>query len=198
MPSLFIFPSKEAKYYDVEAKQANIKSSKTGQIGREEGIRRLMSINLLKRLESSVYSFKLTLTRVQQLITSTLQNIENFKTNGTNSNIEVDDYIHPENDFDDDDLNTNLFSIGNKLKIDFNDMDYLSWESQLQADLEILNDLIFEIEKISPEEDAKLQKLLTLIINKIEHPINSDNKKSLYFQPLQIPQSIYINMLVNT
>ena len=129
MPSLFIFPSKEAKYYDVEAKQANIKSSKTGQIGREEGIRRLMSINLLKRLESSVYSFKLTLTRVQQLITSTLQSIENFKTNGTNSNVEVDDYIHPENDFDDDDLNTNLFSIGNKLKIDFNDMDYLSWES---------------------------------------------------------------------
>lgn len=181
MPSLFIFPSKEAKYYDVEAKQANIKSSKTGQIGREEGIRRLMSINLLKRLESSVYSFKLTLTRVQQLITSTIQNIENFKTNGTNSNIEVDDYIHPENDFDDDDLNTNLFSIGNKLKIDFNDMDYLSWESQLQADLEILNDLIFEIEKISPEEDAKLQKLLTLIINKIEHPINSDNKKVIVF-----------------
>lgn len=181
MPSLFIFPSKETKYYDVEAKQANIKSSKTGQIGREEGIRRLMSINLLKRLESSVYSFKLTLTRVQQLITSTLQNIENFKTNGTNSNIEVDDYIHPENDFDDDDLNTNLFSIGNKLKIDFNDMDYLSWESQLQADLEILNDLIFEIEKISPEEDAKLQKLLTLIINKIEHPINSDNKKVIVF-----------------
>lgn len=181
MPSLFIFPSKEAKYYDVEAKQANIKSSKTGQIGREEGIRRLMSINLLKRLESSVYSFKLTLTRVQQLITSTLQNIENFKTNGTNSNIEVDDYIHPENDFDDDDLNTNLFSIGNKLKIDFNDMDYLSWESQLQADLEILNDLIFEIEKISPEEDTKLQKLLTLIINKIEHPINSDNKKVIVF-----------------
>ena len=181
MPSLFIFPSKEAKYYDVEAKQANIKSSKTGQIGREEGIRRLMSINLLKRLESSVYSFKLTLTRVQQLITSTLQNIENFKTNGTNSNIEVDDYIHPENDFDDDDLNTNLFSIGNKLKIDFNDMDYLSWGSQLQADLEILNDLIFEIEKISPEEDAKLQKILTLIINKIEHPINSDNKKVIVF-----------------
>ena len=181
MPSLFIFPSKEAKYYDVQAKQANIKSSKTGQIGREEGIRHLMSINLLKRLESSVYSFKLTLTRVQQLITSTLQNIENFKTNGTNSNIEVDDYIHPENDFDDDDLNTNLFSIGNKLKIDFNDMDYLSWESQLQADLEILIDLIFEIEKISPEEDAKLQKLLTLIINKIEHPINSDNKKVIVF-----------------
>lgn len=60
-------------------------------------------------------------------------------------------------------------------------MDYLSWESQLQADLEILNDLICEIEKISPEEDAKLQKLLTLIINKIEHPINPDNKKVIVF-----------------
>ena len=141
MPSMFIFPSKEEKYYDTDVKQANIKTSKVGQRGREEGIRRLMSINLLKRLESSVFAFKLTLMRVRDLINTTLQNIENFK-NGNIANIEVDDYTDIKDEFDDDDQNTNLFSVGNKFKIDFNDMDYLSWSEKLQADLDILNDLI--------------------------------------------------------
>lgn len=181
MPSMFIFPSREEKYYDLEAKKANVKSSKSGQQGREAGIRRLMSINLLKRLESSVYSFKLTLSRVQYLISSTLDNIEKFKTNGNISNIEVDDYTDYENDFDDDDLNINIFTVGKKLKIDFNDMDYLSWEENLKADLYILNSLIFEVDKITSEEDAKLQELLKLIENKIENPINSNNKKIIVF-----------------
>lgn len=179
-PSMFIFPSKEEKYYDTDVKQANIKTSKVGQRGREEGIRRLMSINLLKRLESSVFAFKLTLMRVRNLINTTLQNIENFR-NGNVANIEVDDYTDIKDEFDDDDQNTNLFSVGNKFKIDFNDMDYLSWLEKLQADLDILNDLIFEIDKITFEDDAKLQKLLELIKNKIENPINKDNKKIIVF-----------------
>ena len=180
MPSMFIFPSKEEKYYDTDVKQANIKTSKVGQRGREEGIRRLTSINLLKRLESSVFAFKLTLMRVRDLINTTLQNIENFK-NGNIANIEVDDYTDIKDEFDDDDQNTNLFSVGNKFKIDFNDMDYLSWSEKLQADLDILNDLIFEIDKITFEDDAKLQKLLELIKNKIKNPINKDNKKIIVF-----------------
>ena len=180
MPSMFIFPSKEEKYYDTDVKQANIKTSKVGQRGREEGIRRLMSINLLKRLESSVFAFKLTLMRVRDLINTTIQNIENFK-NGNVANIEVDDYTDIKDEFDDDDQNTNLFSVGNKFKIDFNDMDYLSWSEKLQADLDILNDLIFEIDKITFEDDAKLQKLLELIKNKIKNPINKDNKKIIVF-----------------
>lgn len=180
MPSMFIFPSKEEKYYDTDVKQANIKTSKVGQRGREEGIRRLMSINLLKRLESSIFAFKLTLMRVRDLINTTLQNIENFK-NGNIANIEVDDYTDIKDEFDDDDQNTNLFSVGNKFKIDFNDMDYLSWSEKLQADLDILNDLIFEIDKITFEDDAKLQKLLELIKNKIKNPINKNNKKIIVF-----------------
>ena len=49
------------------------------QQGREEGIRRLMSINLLKRLESSVYSFRLTLDRIRNLIDNTIQTIQDYK-----------------------------------------------------------------------------------------------------------------------
>lgn len=181
MPSLFILPSRESKYYDIEAKQANIKSSKIGQRGREEGIRRLMSINLLKRLESSVYSFKLTLSRVRELINATIQSIEDYKSIGKIKAFSGVDYTSIENDFDEDDQNTNMFLSSNKIQIDFEDIDYITWEKHLHSDLSILDDLIYHIEQITPDEDAKLQCLFNVIKNKIEHPINNDNKKILIF-----------------
>lgn len=181
MPSLFILASRESKYYDIEAKQANIKSSKIGQRGREEGIRRLMSINLLKRLESSVYSFKLTLSRVRELINSTIQSIDDYKSIGKIKEFSGIDYTSIENDFDEDDQNTNMFLSSNKIQIDFEDIDYLTWEKHLHSDLSILDDLIYQIEQITPDEDAKLQCLFNVIKNKIEHQINNGNKKILIF-----------------
>ena len=181
MPSLFILPSRESKYYDIEAKQANIKSSKIGQRGREEGIRRLMSINLLKRLESSVYSFKLTLNRVRELVKSTIQSIDDYKSIGKIKAFSGVDYTSIENDFDEDDQNTNMFLSSSNIKIDFEDIDYLTWEKHLHSDLSILDDLIYRIEQITPDEDAKLQCLFNVIKNKIEQPINNDNKKILIF-----------------
>lgn len=44
---------------------------------REVGIRRLMNINLLKRLESSVHSFKLTVSKIKKLIDDNIELIEN-------------------------------------------------------------------------------------------------------------------------
>jgi len=181
MPSDYIFPSKYDKYYDSEATKANMKGSKEGQMGREAGIRRLMSINLLKRLESSIYSFKLTLNRVLSQIETILSNIDEFKMNGNSNDIEAFEISDVENDFDDDDQNNTDFLAGRKVKIDFNDMDYLSWEEHLKADLSILKELLFELDKISPQDDAKLQQLLELIKNKIQNPINSDNKKIIVF-----------------
>lgn len=58
-----------AKYIDL----THNKGTALTQVGREEGIRRLMSINLLKRLESSVYAFRLTLQRIRELITKTIE-----------------------------------------------------------------------------------------------------------------------------
>lgn len=181
MPSDYIFPSKYDKYYDSEATKANMKGSKEGQMGREAGIRRLMSINLLKRLESSVYSFRLTLNRVLSQIETILTNIEAFKRNGSLQEIETLEYEDVETDFDDDDKNSDEFIIGRKVKITFNDMDYLSWEKDLKSDLAILQELLFELDKIKPSEDAKLQKLLEIINNKIQNPINPNNKKIIIF-----------------
>jgi len=74
-PSNYIFPSKMQKYIDL----THNKGDNLTQTGREEGIRRLMSINLLKRMESSVNSFQLTLKRIKALIESTIEAIDNFR-----------------------------------------------------------------------------------------------------------------------
>lgn len=181
MPSDYIFPSKYDKYFDENAQKANEKASRTGQMGRENGIRRLMGINLLKRLESSVYSFRLTLNKVKSQIESTLTNINNYKFNQNQANFEFTDISDISDEFDDDDQNQDIFSIGKKVKINLEDMDYESWERDLKADLAILDDLLFDSDKITPEIDEKLQTLIELIKHKIENPINDDNKKIIIF-----------------
>lgn len=74
-PSAYIFPSKMQKYIDL----THHKGNNLTQSGREEGIRRLMSVNLLKRLESSVSSFRLTLERIRELIMETIDGITQYE-----------------------------------------------------------------------------------------------------------------------
>ena len=135
-PSNFILPSKAAKYYDLTHNKGNSLT----QMGREEGIRRLMSINLLKRLESSVYSFQLTLERIRKLIADTIEIIHAYQ--GGKQVMELPE-IMPGSDFDDDDQNTDFFTVGKKVRIDIADMDYTSWLHELTEDaenLELLTD----------------------------------------------------------
>ena len=53
------------------------------QENREQGIRRLMAINLMKRLESSICSFRLTLERIETLISDTIRKIDGYYVNQT-------------------------------------------------------------------------------------------------------------------
>ena len=199
MPSDYIFPSQMDKYFSEKGiAEGNNLTTQTAQKGRENGIRRLMSINLLKRLESSVYSFKLTLEKVRGQIKSTLANIDNFRNYGSNADIEATDLTNISDEFDFDDQNQDLFSIGNKQKINLEDMDYASWEQDLQADLDILDELIFEVEKITPDIDEKLQTLIKLIKDKIENPINADNKKIIIFSAFaDTADYLYRNLATN-
>ena len=199
MPSDYIFPSQMDKYFSEKGiAEGNNLTTQTAQKGRENGIRRLMSINLLKRLESSVYSFKLTLEKVRGQIKSTLANIDNFRNYGSNADIEATDLTNISDEFDFDDQNQDLFSIGNKQKINLADMDYASWEQDLQADLDILDELIFEVEKITPDIDEKLQTLIKLIKDKIENPINADNKKIIIFSAFaDTADYLYRNLATN-
>lgn len=174
-PSAYIFPSKMAKY---QALMHNKGTSLTQQ-GREEGIRRLMSVNLLKRLESSVYSFNLTLSRIKDLIDKTIAAINEFEKHGV---ADFDMYeASADTDWDVDDQNTDFFSVGKKVKIDLADMDYVSWREALRKDAEILHLVTLMVADITPEHDTKLQTLLQLLSDKIENPINEGNKKVLVF-----------------
>ena len=173
-PSNYIFPSKIQKYIDLTHNKGN----ELTQTGREQGIRKLMSVNLLKRLESSVNSFQLTLQRIYNLINDTVDKINRFEQYGTSS---IDMYESADTEWDIDDSNTEYFTVGNKVQIDLADMDYKTWRAELTLDIEVLNSLMRRLNVITPKYDGKLQSLLKVISEKIENPININNKKVLIF-----------------
>lgn len=129
--SNYIFPSKIAKYIDLTHNKGN----NLTQQGREQGIRRLMGINLLKRLESSVYSFNLTLSRILNLITGTIKAIDEFEKYGR---ADFDMIEASEDDFDMEDGSTDYFTVGKNVKINLADMDYKTWRNELRQDMENL------------------------------------------------------------
>lgn len=172
-PSNYILPSRLKKYADLNHEGKNSLT----QAGREEGIRRLMSINLLKRLESSVHSFRLTLQRIRDMIAATLDTIHTYDPQKI---IELKDLTGAA-DFDADDMESDLFSVGRKVKIALEDMDYLTWQRDLQTDFETLQLLLGMVADITPGHDSKLQTLLQTLAEKQREPLNKDNRKVLIF-----------------
>ena len=177
-PTHFVLASKLDKYAELyEDNKINVGFT---QANREQGIRRLTAINLMKRMESSVYSFNLTLTRMKKLIEDTIEVINTFDKHSSKS-IELTDIADVE-EYDDDDQNTDdLFSFGRKVKIDLADMDYISWRDALEKDRDILELLTLMVGDITPNHDSKLQELLSVIDKKITHPINEGNRKVIIF-----------------
>ena len=175
-PTEYIQPSKLFKYIDPDSKQAKNLS----QSGRERGIQRLMSINLLKRMESSVHSFRMTVERIRDYIADTVKMIDDFEHGITGSSVkEMRDLSNSE--FDLDDQNMDIFNIGKKFRIDLRDMDFISWRRELEADLEVLELLIIMVSDITPEHDFKLCELQRIIAEKQQNPINPGNKKIIIF-----------------
>ena len=127
-PTHYILPSKMEKYAELYGdNRVNVGFT---QANREQGIRRLTAINLMKRMESSVYSFNLTLTRIKDLINSTIETIDRFDKH-SGATLDLTD-ISDMDEFDAEDQNSDeLFSFGRKVKIDLADMDYVSWRDSL-------------------------------------------------------------------
>ncbi len=177
-PTHFILPSKMEKYAEMyEDNKVNVGFT---QANREQGIRRLTAINLMKRMESSVHSFNLTLKRIYSLIDSTIHSIDTYdKTSSVK--LELTD-ISNIDEFDSEDQNGDeLFTFGKKVKIEIGDMDYKSWRYSLVKDRDILELLTLMVGDITPKYDSKLQELFRVIKNKLENPINQDNKKIIIF-----------------
>lgn len=170
-PSVFILPSKAHKYN--HSKGDGAKSGLSLE-GREMGIRRLMSINMLKRLESSVNSFRLTLERVQNLIQDTIERIDNHES-------EIDVQEANIYDLDIEDQENEAFIGTRKSHIALEDLDYISWRKYLKNDFDELELTRLMLLDITPEHDSKLQQLISDLRGKFEHPINNDNRKVIIF-----------------
>ncbi len=155
------------------------------QEGRERTLIGMMKMNFMKRLESSVYSFRLTMQRTLQKIEDLEEKIQAYQKN-QNELFDVeklftfDDGEEMQEDGDFDELQED-FTVGKKLKYNLAHLDLEKWLEDLAQDKDQLMSLYNAAESVRPENDAKLDKLKKIIENKIDHPINPDNKKVLIF-----------------
>jgi chaperonin cofactor prefoldin len=180
-PVGFILPSRLRRYEELYDTEVRTGGGKLRQADRERSLQALMTINLLKRLESSVASFRLTLRSLLDNHIQILSKIERFQ----NGNKESFEDISPdleERDEDEDEFPLpGDASVGKSVRIELADMDVPSWKRDLEADRETIELLLAEMEKVTPEDDAKLQDLKERIQAKIECPINPGNRKILLF-----------------
>ena len=118
-PMRYVFPSRLGKYVDLESAKGR------SWANRETGRNVLMVTNMLKRLESSVYAFRKTSERMYDLIDNITDNIDRFEqgralsTTVSQSNIDTIEY--------DEDPEEAEWTVGKDLKIDFADIDLVSW-----------------------------------------------------------------------
>lgn len=177
-PLNYILPSKVQAYADLYDREVRSGSSKLSQMDREQSLRILMRINLLKRLESSVDSFRITLEGIISQIESALKTIEK----GDGSDYEGIQKILSDENYD---FESNWADeeqvIGKKIKVHIADMDTTKWKEDLSEDLEVLNLLWSNIVDITGEKDEKLQRLIGLLNNKIQEPYNKENRKAIVF-----------------
>lgn len=172
-PLLYLLPNKREAYSEKYDLPVGDGTTIFKQSDRELQIVQLMRINMLKRLESSIHSFRLTIRNLLEKIDYIIERIESDDLN-YDPNVDIS-LIDPEEDEYDD------MMFGKKKKILFQDMDLIKWKQDLKADRENLIYILNEAIEITPDRDAKLKDLKNIIKNKINNPINSENKKLVIF-----------------
>ncbi|WP_313616081.1 SNF2-related protein, partial [Rhizobium sp.] len=142
------------------------------QADREESLIHLMRVNLLKRMESSVASFALTIKRQLDDVNALLAKIEAHDES-------IDELAIDDVDIDDPAFETLL--VGRKVKVLLQDVDRVRWQQDLTEDRNRLATLLSAARSVSADRDAKLSELKALITRKVQGPINGENRKILLF-----------------
>lgn len=181
-PLKYVLPSKRKKYS--EKYDTSVKGGKSifRQTDREESLIGLMRVNMLKRMESSIYSFGISIARLLSKIDSIIKKIDNAKINNSkinNSRIDRVAEVDIDEELEDEDLD--MITVGKKIEISLSDMDLLRWREELEDDKKELERILKATVVINPKRDEKLGRLKELIDNKLRNPINTSNKKILIF-----------------
>ncbi|MCK9171703.1 MAG: SNF2-related protein [Treponema sp.] len=172
-PLSYVLPEKRAVYdsqYDMELHDG---TSIFKQADREQSLIGLIRVDLLKRMESSIYSFALT---VERIVAATEKQIASIDTHEHDYDPDLN---IAEIDPDDTDLGDLL--LGKKIKVLLQDLDLIRFRQDLERDLEQLETMLSAARKVTPERDCKMLELKNRIKQKIEHPYNSGNRKILVF-----------------
>lgn len=173
-PLGYVLPQKQEKYAKTYDMSVAAGKSVFRQTDREKQLVGLMRVNLLKRLESSVHAFALTVEKIYARIEDAMKQIDHHAgTYQPDLDIETMDFDE-ENDFSD-------FMFGNKVKVLLQDMDLIRWRQDLEYDLGLLSEMLDEARIITPERDHKLSALKQRMEQKFQHPINSGNRKIIIF-----------------
>lgn len=171
-PLKYVLPDKLEEYsrkYDMVVSGGSVFK----QIDREESLIHLMRVNLLKRMESSINSFALTLARLLENVRELISRIDSHEES------EVEELSIEEIEVEDDDFAPYL--IGSKIKVLIQDVDRVRWRQELEEDEELLGKLLHEAQEINAARDEKLRRLKERIAAKCKSPINPGNKKVLVF-----------------
>lgn len=179
-PLNYVLPSR-IEYYET-LYDRTVKDGKGGRLkqrDREQNLQILMRINLLKRIESSVHSFRITLSGIIEQVESALKSIEQKDFNSQYEGIQK--YINDETFDWESEWGDEENIIGKKVKIHLADIDKTKWQEDLSADLFLLNDLLNRTNPIEKKRDTKLQELKKRLEDKIVEPFNAENKKAIIF-----------------
>lgn len=172
-PLKYVRADKREEYsrkYDVKVKDG---ASVFRQVDREQSLIHLMRVNLLKRMESSIHSFGLTLGKLLAEVEILLEKLESHSASDIEE-LGIEDIETDSPEFED-------FLIGRKVKVLIKDMDEHRWRQDLEDDRAKLAALLDEAQKIEATRDAKLRALRELIAHKCENPINDGNRKIIVF-----------------
>lgn len=172
-PLTYVLPEKRVAYERKYDRTVGTNNSVFRQTDREQSLVGLMRVGILKRMESSINSFALTVENILYKIDKTLETIEQHQLD-YDAEMDISDI-----DIDDPEYENLMF--GNNVKVLLQDMDLIKWKQDLLADRDKLETIFLEARNVTPDRDAKLIELRTLIEKKIKNPINQDNRKVVIF-----------------
>ncbi len=171
-PLGYVLPEKRPAYeakYDMPVGGGGVFK----QADREQSLIGLIRVGLLKRMESSIHSFALTVNKILEKINQTVQLVDDHNRLGQ-AELDINEL-----DLDDPELDNLIF--GNKVKVLLADMDLIKWKQNLLADQDKLETIYLEAINVTPDRDGKLLQLKEQIREKIDNPINPGNQKLLIF-----------------
>ncbi|BBA33680.1 DNA-dependent ATPase, SNF2 family protein [Methylocaldum marinum] len=168
-PLRYVLPHKQAAYDAKYSTQVRGGEGFFRQVDREESLIHLLRVNVLKRMESAVSSFALTVQRQLGDVEATLAHIESH----THELEEIDIA-----DVDIDDPAFEALLVGRKVKVLLGDVDLIRWKQDLIEDRNRLATLLAAAKQVDVTRDAKLAALRQMIEDKCRHPINTLDGKS--------------------